>query len=276
MSYSKVPLSSPVTYHMSGKFQALSPEWKHHPLILDDYELFVITDGILYLEYDNKKYEVKTGEMLLLPPVPAPNNRRRGFKSSMCSFYWLHFGLENNADDDSLILKLPTHSILRHPERIIILMKQIQDASRLKSSVPTLNYMTSAVLCSIHDDIQISSADGEYGSNRQLYNDIVDYIRLNIHSPLKVYEIAAQFGYNERYLSHMFKTISGKTLKQFILHMKIEEANMLLTDTNMTVSEISAMLGFMDNHNFMRSYKNVTGLSPSEYRNAFSRRVLNH
>ena len=74
----------------------------------------------------------------------------------------------------------------------------------------------------------------------------------------------------------MFKSMSGETLKQYIINRKIEEANFLLTDTNLTIMEISYILGYSDNHNFMRSYKKVTGMSPTEYRNAFSKRVLNH
>ena len=275
MTHYDIPLSSPVTYHMSGKFEALSDDWKHYPLILEDYELFVVTDGVIYLEYDRKKYCIKSGEMLLLPPAIPPDNIRKGYKGAFCSFYWLHFGLENSLNDDASILKLPSTGRLNYPEKIIILMKQIQDASREKAPAITLDYMTSALLCKLYDDINAAS-DAVNIPNRQLYNDIVDYIRDNINTPIKVYEIADRFGYNEKYLSHMFKVSSGETLKQFILRMKIEEANLLLTDSNITVSEISAMLGFSDNHNFMRCYKKLTGLSPTEYRNAFSKRVLNH
>ena len=65
-------------------------------------------------------------------------------------------------------------------------------------------------------------------------------------------------------------------LKQYILRVKIEQANFLLTDTNKSVSEIARELGFSDNHNFSRTYKRLTGLTPSEYRDTFSKRLLFH
>ena len=65
-------------------------------------------------------------------------------------------------------------------------------------------------------------------------------------------------------------------LKQYILRAKIEQANFLLTDTNKSISEISRELGFSDNHNFSRTYKRLTGLTPSEYRDTFSKRLLFH
>lgn len=275
-----IPIERPVGYHMCGKFEALSPDWKHENLNLDDYELFVVTKGVLYIEHNDSRYRIEEGEMLLLPPVPPPGNTRKGYQSSACTFYWLHFGLENctlsdECNQESLVI--PAYSFLKYPEKIIILMKQLQDAVRHNSPWRTLNYMASAILCKLYDDISESAAqNNSRHRGKQLYNDIEDYVKHNIHTPLTVTGIAKHFGYNKKYFSHMFKNMSGETLKQYIIGRKIEEANFLLTDTNLTVMEISSILGYSDNHNFMRSYKKVTGMSPTQYRNAFSKRVLNH
>lgn len=276
MDYYTISVLKPVIYHITGKFEALSEDWKHAELFLDDYELCVVTKGVLYLEYNKKQYHIEEGEMLLLPPVPEPFNKRKGYQSSDCSFYWLHFEPQN----DTLLsesISLPEYSRLSHPEKIIILMKQLQDAVRNNSSSCTLNYMSTAILCEVFDDIR-SEAEGGSGSkvSRQLYEDITDYVKHNIHSRLTVKQIAEKFGYNEKYISHMFCKISGLTLKQFILEQKAEAASFFLTDTNLTIEEISVKLGYNDSHNFMRSYKNTTGFSPTEYRNVFTKRVLNH
>lgn len=54
----------------------------------------------------------------------------------------------------------------------------------------------------------------------------------------------------------------------------MDTAIFLLSDTNKSISEIAKELGFNDSHNFSRSYKKACGLSPSEYRNAFSKRLI--
>lgn len=276
MDYYTVSVSKPVLYHMTGKFEALSEDWKHAELFLDDYELCVVTKGVLYLEYNKKQYHIEEGEMLLLPPVPVPFNKRKGYQSSDCSFYWMHFdpqspgGLSEN-------ISLPEYSKLIHPEKIIILMKQLQDAVRNNSHSYTLNYMSTVILCEIYDDIRSSEDKStNTGTGTQIYEDIIDYVKHNIHSKLTVRQIAEKFGYNEKYISYMFCQISGITLKQFILEQKAEAASFFLTDTNLTIQEISVKLGYNDSHNFMRSYKKATGFSPTEYRNTFTKRVLNH
>lgn len=113
-------------------------------------------------------------------------------------------------------------------------------------------------------------------NQKQIYNDIIDYIKANISKNIKISEIAAVFGYNEKYISHRFAEICGIPLKQYILKTKMERANYMLTDTNKSITEIARELGFPDSHNFSRTYKKITGLSPSEYRNTFSKRLLYH
>ena len=118
--------------------------------------------------------------------------------------------------------------------------------------------------------------DADKLAQKQIYSDMLDYIKLNRSNNLRVSDIALHFGYNEKYLSHLFATLTGIPLKQFILNRKMESANFMLTDTNKSISDIARELGFSDSHNFSRAYKKLTGLSPSEYRNAFSKRLLFH
>ncbi|MNE89876.1 HTH-type transcriptional regulator YesS [compost metagenome] len=87
-------------------------------------------------------------------------------------------------------------------------------------------------------------------------------------------QIAAYFGYNEKYLSHLFTKISGIPLKQYILQQKMELAKFLLSDTNQNISEVSLQLGYKDCHNFTKSFKKIVGLTPTDFRNAYAKRLL--
>ena len=285
------PVRVPISYRFTGKFESSSADWKHDNLPLDDYELFIITEGELYLQYQGHRYASKKGESLLLPPGLPPNNRRKGYRSSSCSFYWMHFSCPDEASsmdlDGSLRQKgssltrdrlmIPSSFTLPRMEKVVILMRQLQNAVRDGYHQLLLNYLATTVLCELHQQFesqmnQITRDD----KKTQLYHDIVDYINRNISEKITVTSIAQKFGYNEKYLSHMFGQMSGVTLKQFILQNKMSKANFLLSDTNMQIAEISNLLGFSDCHNFMKSYKKITGMTPTEYRNSFSQRMLFH
>lgn len=156
-------------------------------------------------------------------------------------------------------------------------MKQMQDSVRNHYDPITLDYMATAVLCELHSQLyrEFNARSSTRSSTKQVYFDIIEYIRLNSTKNLKVSDVAKHFGYNQKYLSHLFSHISGLSLKQFIMNVRMDTANYMLSDTNASIAEIAASLGFSDSHNFSKAYKKIAGMTPSEYRNAFSKRVLN-
>lgn len=273
---------TPLNYIFTGKFKAPSPSWQHEVFPLREYELFVMTEGTLYIADDSGRYKVSKGEHLLLSPTP--NNTRYGYYPTACSFYWLHFSYSGQillsdsrryTEQNNNMLHIPVQGVLPAPEKVVILMKQLQDSIRSNYNKTFLDYTTTTVLCEIHNQfIPETYRKNASVSNRQIYNDIIDYVKLTISKNIRVSDIAAHFGYNEKYLSHLFSSIEGLPLKQYILSEKMEKAKYLLTDTNDTISQIASALSFSDSHNFMKAFKKVVGLTPSEYRNAFSKRLL--
>lgn len=272
---------------MSGKFEAPSDDWMHEDFDLTDFELIIMTENVLYIEYNHTPFTVHPNEYLLLPPLAAPGNRRKGLKASNCSFYWIHFSscapytlLQPDAaketNSDSTSIRIPIQGITPNPAKLVALMKQLQSNVRDGHSRLALNYETTSLLCELYSQLTKEEADVDKLSQKQIYSDMLDYIKLNYCNNLRVSDIALHFGYNEKYLSHLFRQLSGMPLKQFILKSKIDEANYLLTDTNLSIGEIAVKLGYTDAHNFARTYKKCTGLSPSAYRESYAKRLLYH
>lgn len=276
-------------YVMTGKFEAPSSDWIHEDFDLNEYELFAITEGTLYLTYANENFTINSGEYLLLPPC---NSRRKGFRPSYCSFFWLHFStipgelpifLPSGEADTAHTLPndcyftLPQTGKIPKPEKVAVLMKQLQDMAKRQYPSIALDSMTTSIITELYGQLSLLlPIDLQTRNQKQIYFDIIDYIKTNISRNVKIAEIAHHFGYNEKYLSHRFAEITGVSLKQYILQTKVDTANFMLTDTNKSIADIARELGFSDSHNFTRAYKKLTGLSPSEYRNAFSKRLLYH
>lgn len=279
----------PVRYDYTGKFEAPSPRWSHEDMGLSDWELIVMTEGTLYLSYLGSEHTVGPGGYLLLPP--SENGRRVGFRPSRCSFYWMHFRTDDRTvrevdltagggSGDRHALRLPRSGVLPDAERLLVLMRQLQDAVRSGYERFMLDYLATGVLCELyHQTLQgAASPDPDIldRSRRQLYYDIVDYVNLNLARNLKAQDVARHFGYNPKYLSQLFRALAGVTLRAFIVSRRIDRANYLLTDSNDTVGEVAAMLGYRDAHHFMRTYKAATGMTPTQYRNAYAKRMLFH
>lgn len=263
-------------YRWCGKFTPPSDEWVHLTRNLMDYELMVVTEGTLYIADHSREYAVNKGEYLLMAPTPHQYGTRPG----SCEFYWMHFDYDGGLQDhtchsspteyDATHLIIPTQGTLSSLERIIILMKQLQDSDRRYKESALNNALCSSILAEL-------SAQNRHAQTKdkqlkeQLYSDILDYISWHAQGRLRVSEIAAYFGYNEKYLTTFFKKYSGITLKQYILQTKMDLAQSVLSETTEPISQIAFRLGFSDAHNFSNAFHKVTGLSPSEYRASYNK-----
>ncbi|NLL00846.1 MAG: AraC family transcriptional regulator [Clostridiales bacterium] len=272
------------TYHWCGKFQSPTAEWMHLTRRLIDFELMLVTEGTLYIASNDEKYTVNKGEYLLMKPTDL----QYGHQASDCSFYWLHFTYNDFQNNPSIItshdkeirldsnhLLIPEKGSCSLPERIIILMKQLQDSARRYGDTSLNQYLTSAILSELSNQSYLFEKHEDMGKQHQLYNDICDYITLHISENIKVSEIARYFGYNKKYLPSFFRKHAGITVKQYILQTKMEFAKAELTDTNHSISQVAYNIGFNDVHNFSIAFKKITGLSPSNYRNSYNKRNLN-
>lgn len=290
-----LPLDRPLRYHLTGKFAAPNAEWTHQDAPLTDYELIVMTQGVLYLEYNGERYTVPTGQYLLLPPCEGQPNMRHGFQPSDCEFYWLHFatadaekeyyknppytyGNEIYAPSDQL-LRLPLQGKVPVPDKLVVLMRQLQNNVRAGYPQRALDYETSTVLWDLHCQLLLEVHVKDHAQedpSKQMYMDILDYVRANAATGLRVEDVAKHFGYNAKYLSHLFIKLGGMPLKQYILRFRMDSANLLLADTNLSIADIAQRIGYEDAHNFSRAYKKVMGVSPSDYRRAYAKRLLYH
>ncbi|MBP3578206.1 MAG: helix-turn-helix transcriptional regulator [Lachnospiraceae bacterium] len=284
MNYIRFNAEKEFIYHWCGKFVASDESWIHLTRVLQDYELFVVIEGTLFIGTDQKDYIINPGEYLLMPP----NQFQHGTNTSLCSFYWMHFGYNKEQNDHALIpsdvsaehthisyvpgcLLLPEQGKLSSPDRIIILMKQLQDSDRRYREVTLNRYLCSAVLSEVALQSQLYPAYGNKIIKEQFYRDICDYVSWHLTDNLKVAQVANYFGYNEKYLTTFFKQRAGLSLKQYILQVKMDRAKADLSETAEPVSQIAFRLGFTDAHNFSNAFRKLTGCSPSEYRDIYNK-----
>lgn len=292
-------IEKPLIFNWTGKFEAPNSDWIHLRRTLYDYELIVVTKGILYIAVDNQPFAIEKGHYILLPPLVL----QYGFRPSFCHFYWLHFAQNEGEvifpEPDKITsdayscangqiryryLRLLQTGKLPMSERVFILLKQLGDTEQRYHNKSYNDSCVTSILWELYcqqklkkntESMKISYETLEQRKD-QLYSDIIDYISWHIGEPIRVGQIADYYGYNPRYLTTMFKKFSGISLKSYIMNQKLELAKELLSDTNDPISQIAYSIGFQDNHNFSSCFKKNIGLTPTEYRNSFGKRMLFH
>ena len=93
------------------------------------------------------------------------------------------------------------------------------------------------------------------------------YIRDNAGDDISNTEIGAIFGYHPFYISKVLKDRKGTTLRQYIIAYRLKLAKKLLSESAKSVNEVAEECGFNDPSYFTKTFKNVVGMTPKEYRN---------
>ena len=94
-----------------------------------------------------------------------------------------------------------------------------------------------------------------------------EYIKAHLTEPIQVKKLAQQSGYAEYYFSHKFKKEMGISVKEYILHEKINQAKVMLTSSDESIQKIGDSLAFGSRSYFYTCFQKAEGMSPSEYRN---------
>jgi two-component system, response regulator YesN len=94
------------------------------------------------------------------------------------------------------------------------------------------------------------------------------YIDSRLTEEVTLEEVADMLGLNPSYFSQLFKQTTGETFVHYRIRMRMEKAKLLLAMPHYRITDVSYEVGYADHPHFTKTFKKVTGLSPSEYRSS--------
>jgi len=97
---------------------------------------------------------------------------------------------------------------------------------------------------------------------------LLSYIRLHAldAEKMKINDLAVTFHLSEYYISAYIKKHTGLSLQQYVIQIKLKQAEQLLQQNNFTVGEIASRLGFNDASHFNKLFKKYKGVAPTVFR----------
>ncbi|MDY3862937.1 MAG: AraC family transcriptional regulator [Eubacteriales bacterium] len=104
------------------------------------------------------------------------------------------------------------------------------------------------------------------GSAEKIVASIRTELENHPERKLDLNALAAANYISSYYLSHVFHRVTGYTIKRYLLLCRISLACMLLSEGSKTVAQVAVACGFTDASNFSRYFREITGMTPWEYR----------
>lgn len=92
------------------------------------------------------------------------------------------------------------------------------------------------------------------------------YIDKNYNENISLKSIAEAVNANQYYLSHIFKEETGFSPMQYVTRRRIGEAQNLLINTQLSITEIAANVGYNNSNYFQNVFKKIVGYTPGSYR----------
>ncbi|MGN1090529.1 MAG: AraC family transcriptional regulator [Huintestinicola sp.] len=268
---------APLKFSVCG--QLISPSgFVHNRRSFDENVLIMITEGTLHITANNVPFSLVPGQYIFLKAGEEHFGHRP--TDERLSYLWTHFrsdcGFETVNDEKvEYTYLLPEVLTLSDSGRTAQLFHQLMDMS-LEEKLYTQNmsdYAMSLLLMEISQEY-FRSKD----SSDKLPTAVVsarEWIKNHYYLPFDVRSLADAVGYSADYLSSLFKQSTGISIVGFTNSLRIKTAKTLLSNYDITIKEAAFSCGFSDEKYFMKVFKQLEGITPSQYKNSFGRKNIN-
>lgn len=102
--------------------------------------------------------------------------------------------------------------------------------------------------------------------NKQKIQQAICYLNENYNKNLNMAVVSNTISMNYSLFSYAFKQYTGHNFVNYLKNIRITEAKRLLETTDMHVIDIGKKVGYENEKNFMKIFKCICGVSPTEYR----------
>ena len=277
----------------------IQPPFVHNKRKTDEYIVYVIKKGKMYLAENNKKYTLVPGDFILLDL----DYYHQGYKASECEYFYIHFRYENmikrlheeNQTLTQLVLQSRNESLKSDPfsyctlesDKVMIPkfyhFKNYSDFIKIcclleEAAAHNRNHLDNYKwLCSIKvlevfiethrsyvSEILQSDSLGVPKSYSKV-QELLEFLNTSFTEKITSTEIEKLTGCNFDYINRVFKKLTHKTIFSYLNTVRINHAKELISTTNMKVSEVGGAVGFSDLYYFSKVFKKAVGVPPSAY-----------
>lgn len=253
-------------------FKSEYQNFEFPPHFHDYYVIQVVDDGDNSFYCQGKKYAVDNSQVVLINPGEVhtgctEKNRVLKYRS----FYptaenWKNFiGESSGINTDTVSFRFRSTAVKD--------IKTISKIRSLYSSVETENLLEiqesyDAVLTDLltkHIDRNFS-LDEDFRRYTQTIKTAKEYIQDHLDQKLLLEDISKEVHLSQFHFLRIFKQCTGMSIHQYILSMRVEKAKTELRRSKRHLNEIGFNAGFIDQGHFCKTFKKLTGLTPSDYR----------
>jgi len=221
------------------------------PSVIRYYELTLLVKGSLEYSVDGSRVSLEAGDCIFIRPGSRRSRRGGENHSDYVSFNFISSDeiklpeiMKNAASSDVMLLIAAFDRINR---RVYLDNKEKNE------------HLLACIISVLEDRDKVESLS-------PLSRKIMEYIEANLKEKITLKKIAEETFFSPIYCEKVFKTDTGKSIIEYLLDRRIDEAKKLIIEGSLPLSVIAEQLGFCDYNYFSRAFKARSGYSPTAYK----------
>ena len=241
-----------------------------------NYEVQYVLNGKSEYEFaDNKFVKLNKGQFLVIPPETY---HRIVYEANDFKKFMFSYSLKPKETENTNFYQIAETAVYNN----IKAHKDNKDIRNLVDKIiRTFNekppeYMNMIFFLTtslIIEFLQIIAGNNEFEPSHK-FNDIrinnaIKFIEENITENITVSDVAKHIHLSPKQLTRIFESALFVSPGSYIKNYKAKYIRNLLMDINLSLSDISEMMGYNDVSAMIRFYKNATGDTPYNFRRAF-------
>lgn len=241
--------------------------WHWH----SEMELILCLKGKMQLETEDRVFQLSAGDALILPGCCAHSSSRKTedqWRAAVVFGYSLLRKQYGSIRDVCLYIPAGSslYGALREP------LDALRDIFTADSTVTEENEWRIRgnlfLLCQALRTVPGDPTSADQRSRAQRLENIyavLEYVRKHYAQRISVEQMAELAGYAKTYFCRQFKSITGIPFYRYLTCYRISVACMLMEDKRDSMSHIAQSTGFSSLPLFSRAFKEITGMTPSQF-----------
>ena len=229
---------------------------------IDSYILIICESGHGFFGFEKTKHKILPGDIMI---IPAGCPHSYGSEQSMTwNINWTHYsGRQAGAFMNRPVILHPPESIFNQIQSIYNdYYKCVLKDMKLQTLITA-----SQILRHLLGAICFSGAESQPEARiRQAVDKAIDLMLNNLSEALSLQEMAKNVNLSVSRFSVIFKEGTGLSPIEYFNNLKVRHACHYLDTTDLSIGQISEIIGIENPHYFSRMFSKSTGLSPREYR----------
>lgn len=187
---------------------------------------------------------------------------------------WIHFDIDD--EDQEFLASLDLHmnspiqlqSLKQIPEYTRLIVMEMNDDKPNKDII--VDSLMRALLLSLSSIIHAKPDDRFSHIHYRTMLALRESIKNAPHNPLTVESMAKQVHMSKSHFQHLYKELFGVSCMQEVISERMKKARHYLRSTEMSIMHLSELCGYKSESHFMRQFKKIEGITPSQYRRRYS------